>query len=195
MKAGPTIESLTRRLAECPQEFLAEPELRGKRSGVSVAAVVSDLLEDLGAPGRLPEKDAGGWEAARAQDRNLMRLTLVACWLCRDDFLREARTLSGPVKQWLSTGLRPMAELVAADLFVTDADRREELARSLLAALGALPQGETAHEAADRLKALSSVERAKVIRELRAKEEAARKLKEQMEAEAARQAASRYGSE
>ncbi|MGC4122278.1 MAG: hypothetical protein QM765_48385 [Myxococcales bacterium] len=65
----------------------------------------------------------------------------------------------------------------------------------LLAALGVLPRGESTAQASDRLKSLGSVERAKVIREMRAKEEAARKLREQMAAEAARQAAARYGSE
>ena len=195
MRSGPMIESLTRRLAECPPEFLAEPRLRGKKDGVSVAAVVSDLLEDLGAPGPLSEKGAAAWEQTRAQDRNLLRLTLVASWLCHDAWLVEDKRLAEPVRHWLTGGLRPMAELVTAELFVTDADRREELARSLLAALELAPKGETAEQCSDRLKALSSVERSKVIRDTRAKEEAARKLRAQMEAEAARQAAARYGSE
>ncbi|HEY3449198.1 MAG TPA: hypothetical protein VGK67_22770 [Myxococcales bacterium] len=195
MREGPAIEALTRRLAECPREFLAEPRLRGKSEGVSVAAVVSDLLEDLGAPGPLSEKGAAAWEQPKSQDRNLMRLTLVACWLCHDRWFVEDRRLAEPARHWLGSGLRPLAELVAADLIVADPDRREELARLALSALELAPKGETVEVASDRLKALGSVERARIIREMRAKEEAARKLKAQMEAEAARQAAARYGSE
>ena len=176
MKEGPVIEALTRRLAECPREFLAEPKLRGKAEGIRVAAVVSDLLEDLGAPGPLSDKGASQWAEAKSQDRNLMRLTLVACWLCHDEVLRQDRTLAEPVRHWLSSSLRPLSELVVADLFVTDPDRREELARLLLSELKMLPKGETPAQASDRLKALGSVERAKVLREMRAKEEAARKL-------------------
>lgn len=195
MTRAPPIERLTRRLAECPQELLAEPRLRGRPAGIHVAAVVSDLLEDLGAPAPLDAAAAARWEQAGPQERNLLRLVLVACWLCHDGWLFEARTLAGPVRTWLERGLPPLAALVAADLFVTDADRREELARLLLAALGALPEGETAAQAADRLTALSSEERTRVIRETRAQQERARKLRAQLEAERAREAAARYTSE
>lgn len=195
MREGPQIESLTRRLAECPREFLAEPRLRGRAEGIRVGAVVSDLLEDLGAAGPLSDKAASAWAEPKSQDRNLMRLTLVSCWLCHDQAFLDDGGLAEPVREWLSSGLRTLSEIVAADLFVSDPDRREELARLLLAGLKLLPRGETAAQAGDRLKSLGSVERAKVIREMRAKEEAARKLREQMAAEAARQAAARYGSE
>jgi hypothetical protein len=189
------IDALTRRLAECPQEFLAEPRLAGQEGGVHVAAVVADLLEDLGALEPLTDAEAAPWEHGRAQDRNRLRLTLVACWLCRDARLLAARRHAAAVRRWLASRLQGMAELVAADLFVSDPDRREELARSLCAALGVVPEGETAEQASDRLKSLSSVERAKVIRETRAQQERARKLREKMEAEKARAAAARYSSE
>lgn len=45
-REGPPIESLTRRLAETPAEFLAEPRL-GKSGEVHVAAVIADLPIDL----------------------------------------------------------------------------------------------------------------------------------------------------
>jgi hypothetical protein len=99
------------------------------------------------------------------------------------------------VKGWLATGLGPVSALVSADLFVADPDRREELARSLVAALALVPEGETPEQAADRLKAISSVERARIIEQTRARQERARKLREQMEAERAREAAARCTSE
>ena len=48
---GPPLQSLTRRLADCPAEMLAEPRI-GAAGAVHVAAVVADLLSDLG--GRPP---------------------------------------------------------------------------------------------------------------------------------------------
>ena len=195
MRQGPAIERLTRRLAECPAEFLAEPRLRGKPEGIHLDAVVADLLDDLGAHGLLTDADAAAWELARAQDRNLMRLTLVACWLCHEPLFLDARTFGPFVRKWLSSGLRPLAEIVAADLFVSDPDRREELARALLDALDLAPEGETAEVAADRLKALNSVERARVIRKMQQQQALARKLQKKMEEDKARQAAARYGSE
>lgn len=196
MIAAPVVEHLTRRLAECPAEFLLEPRSAGTPGGqVDVEAVVADLLADLGLPGRLPAKAVGSWARAPAADRNLLQVTLVAAWLCHDPWLRSERRFGLPVLRWLAGGLRPLAGLVAAELFVTDADRREELARALLDALGVTPGGESRAQAADRLRALSSVERALVLRDTRAQAERARKLREQMASERAAQAAARYSSE
>ena len=44
---GPLLETLTRRLAECPADFLAEPGLGGQ-GAVNVAAVLNDLMRELG---------------------------------------------------------------------------------------------------------------------------------------------------
>ena len=46
-REGPSLEVLLRRLVETPPEFLAEPRI-GKRGEIDVAAVVWDVLRDLG---------------------------------------------------------------------------------------------------------------------------------------------------
>ena len=45
---GPQLEALTRRLSECPSDFLAEPRTAKGGGQVEVAAVVFDLLGELG---------------------------------------------------------------------------------------------------------------------------------------------------
>ena len=196
MMRGPVIEHLTHRLARCPAELLAEPRLRGAPGGaVDVAAVVSDLIEDLGHPGGLTDAEAKAFEAFGPAERNLARLTLIAAWLCHDDWLLADHGLGKVVLRWLKAGLAPLAKLVDAELFISDADRREELARALFVALDLVPEGETPAQAADRAKALSSPERARVLEETRAQAERARKLRAQMEEQAARDAAARYGGE
>ena len=183
------LERLTHRLAECPPEFLAEPHLGGS-AGINVEAVVSDLVVDLG--GKCPA--AGDTSVFRLTDkkyRNFLRLVLVGAWLCHDELFRKASCYADPVLNWLKKGLLELAELVAADLFVTDPDRREELARLCLRALGLRPMGETEDQAADRLKTLGSVERSRVIAATRAKQEQARKLREAMKQKAAREAAAK----
>ena len=198
-RSGPAVEQLTRRLAECPEEFLLEPRLAGSTDGhIEVAAVVADLLVALGSPepeAKLSPQAVKVWTGTSPGDRNLLSLTLVAAWLCHDRTLRELGGLGPAVRRWLLEGLPPLAAVVAPELFVSDGDRREELARALLDALGLLPAGETQAQSTDRLRALSSVERARVIEATRAQQQRARELREQMASERARQAAARYSSE
>ncbi len=189
----PVLDRLTHRLTECPAEFLAEPRVAG-RGRIHVDAVVSDLLVDLGGQ-PLTVEEAHTFQGASSKDRNLLRLVLVATWLMHDDFFCEARTVAPAVRDWLRSGLAELAALVSADQFVGDPDRREELVRLGLAALGLRPAGETPAQSADRLKTLSSVERAALIRETKAQIERARELRRKMEEEAAREAAARVTRE
>ncbi len=53
---GPPVEQLTRRLADTPEEFLAEPLRKNGQGRVSVGAVISDLLERLGRSLSRPRK-------------------------------------------------------------------------------------------------------------------------------------------
>jgi hypothetical protein len=191
---SPNLEQLTRRLAECPAEFLLEPRRAKAPEGqVVVEAVVNDLLLELGQAGGLSERDAAGFRATGAE-RGWLRLVLVASWLAADPALR-ATFQPAPFLRWLTGTLPPLARLVDAERFVNDPDRREELTRSLLDALGVLPAGEQPAQAADRLRALSTVERARVIEETSAQQARARQLREKLAAERARQAAARYSSE
>lgn len=190
-----SVEQLTRRLAECPAEFLLEPRTDRVPGGrVEVVAVVSDLLVELGLEGGLSDDAAARLRAAPARERAWLRLVLVACWLGADPALRGVRRPQA-LLGWLLDALPPLAALVDADVFVADPDRREELTRSLLEALGVTPAGETPAQAADRLRALSTVERARVIEATRAQQARARELRAQLASERARQAAARYSSE
>lgn len=189
----PVLDRLTHRLTECPAEFLAEPRIAG-RGQIHVDAVVSDLLVDLGGQ-PLTVEEARRFQGASSKDRNLLRLVLVATWLIHDDFFCDARTHAQAVQHWLGEGLVDLAALVSADQFVSDPDRREELVRLGLAALRLQPAGETPAQAADRLKTLSSVERAALIRETKAQIERARELRKKMQEEAAREAAARVTRE
>ncbi|MEW5723116.1 MAG: hypothetical protein AB1896_08420 [Thermodesulfobacteriota bacterium] len=192
-KQGPLLERLTHRLAECPGEFLDKPRI-GQEGKIFVDAVVSDLLLDLGGF-TLGDEDAGALAGGGRNRFSALRLVLVASWLFYDEWFRQARAYAAPVREFLQTGLGGLADLVAADLFVTDPDRREELARLCLAALDLRPEGETEAQAADRLKTLGSVERAKVVAATRRAEEAARKLRREIEKERAREAAAKVAPE
>lgn len=190
---GPVIERLTHRLADAPPDFLSEPAIGG-HGLVHVGAVVSDLIQDLGgAP--LGSSEVGVFQARDPKRRNLLRLVLIGSWLLHDDFFLSEQKHAKAALAWLAGGLEGLAALVAADLFVSDPDRREELARLCLSALGLRPKGESDAQARDRLNTLSSVEREKVIRATREQLERAQQIREAMRRKAAEEAAAKVSRE
>lgn len=166
------VSALTRRLADTPPDFLAAP------SEVSVPAVVSDVLLAAG---------GSPLSSYLAPDEPTQRLTLVACWL-----VAGLPADPAAVREFLLTGLTGLAALVEPSRFVTDPDRREELARLALRALALTPAGESEAQAADRLSTVDSVRRHEVLVAARVAEERARSVRRAMEEQRAREAAARY---
>ena len=166
----------------------------GRRGAVFVDAVVSDLMMDLGGE-PLGLKDSRPFRREGANNRNYLRQVLVCCWLFHDNWFLDAKRFSQPVLKWLTKGLKPLARLVSADLFVSDPDRREELVRLCLEALELRPSGETEAQAADRLRTLDSVERERIIQDTKAQLEHARQLRKAMQEQKAREAAARHSRE
>lgn len=179
---GPSIDALTHHMAECPPEFLLEPGPHGVHTG----AVVFDTLCALGQT----VVNARAFDTAATRQQ---RIVLVLCWLLYHEyFRRKPPTRAEHVLHALSVEL---ATVVEADALVMDPDRREEVARLLVAALGELPAGESETFAADRLKSISSIERKRLLAETRAQAEHAKRLREAMAEQRAREAASRYTGE
>lgn len=176
-----TVAQLTRRLADTPQDFLADP------SAVAVAAVVSDVLLMAGGTA-LDAVEAEPFEAGEPRWR---RLVLVTCWLLAD----PALLASGPeaLTTWLTDpALATLSQLVDPLRFTNDPDRREELARLTLRALLFQPAGETPSQSADRLSTVDSVRRQEVLVAAREAEERAEAVRKAMEEQRAREAAARY---
>ncbi|MFA6959074.1 MAG: hypothetical protein WC538_24640 [Thermoanaerobaculia bacterium] len=192
---GPPIELLTRRLAETPTEFLS-PVLASDPGAVNLAAIVSDLIADLGGE-PLPAESAKQF-VARAKERDdELRLVLIASWLLHERWFIDQARFAPRALAFLSNGLGAVAKVVKPAKFVSDPDRREELARMCLAALDLLPAGESENVARDRLTTLSSVERQRVLAETRKaqEEQRRRKIEEEMARQKAAEAAPAWGRE
>ena len=192
-REGPILESLTRRLAETPEDFLSEPRI-GSVGQVRVAAVVGDLLRQLDIPFTLDRLTPFAGADARG-DRNRLAITLVLCWLLSDDWFRVAKPNGDQLLQLLHSEAAELAAQAASKRFVADPDRREELARLALARLGFRPAGETVVQAQDRLSTLNSAERARVMQASRAAEERARKIREALAKKAAEESADKWTRE
>ncbi|MBI5880343.1 MAG: hypothetical protein HZB53_22050 [Chloroflexi bacterium] len=186
-REGPPLETLLRRLAETPADFLAEPRI-GAAGSVNVAAVVSDTLRDLGLPPADAQTLAVFQPASAREHRNRLSIVLIICWLLHDPAFAERPDASRTV-ELLSDGAQALAPYVQAPKLVSDPDRREELARTALDRLGLRPAGESEAQAQDRLTTVSSAGRSKVISAARAAEERARQIREALARKAAEEAA------
>lgn len=195
-REGPALEPLLRRVAETPMDFRDEPRC-GATGRVHVAAVVNDLLDRLGLTaaedGALAQFEPQGKKAA--EERNRLAVTLLQAWLLADGSLAAAELAATEVVALLGAGAAELAAHTAAARFVDHPERREELVRHALARLGMHPAGETAAQAQDRLTSLSAAERARVMAASKEAEARARKIREQLAAKVAKEAADKWTRE
>jgi len=190
---GPALAKLTRRLAETPAEFLGEPRI-GDTGTVVAAALVHDLLAGFGVPADGGSLRRFGSRDRRA-DRNRLALVAILVWLLADDWFAASPPASDRLLRLLDETANDLAQAAPAHSFTTDEERREELARTALASLDLLPEGETVAQATDRLSAVSATERQRLLRASRAAEERARAVREALIRKAAEESADKWTRE
>lgn len=191
--SGPLLETLTRRLAETPPEFLAEPVV-GTAGTVAVPALVNDLLRMFGQRATLRALAVFAGSAAHV-DRNRLALVMIAAWLLADEWFRSASPGQAELLRLLDGQVAALAATCPAHRFVGDPDRREELARVVLAFLDYRPQGETPAQASDRLAAISGTARRGLLAASRASEKRAREIREALAKKAADESADKWTRE
>src|SRR5262249_38097480 len=128
-------------------------------------------------------------------DRNRLAITLLLCWVLSDEWFRNHKLSPEAILGLLAEGSAQLSAQIAVRKFVTDPDRREELARFSLARLGYRPAGETIPQAEDRLTSLSSAERARVMQASRAAEQRARAIRDALARKAAQESADKFTRE
>ena len=188
-EAGLPIGLLTRRLAETPAPFLGD---------VVVAAVLSDVLADLGHEPLVPDwQDALAPPPDRTRDAARVawqRACAVLAWLLADPMVGGAVSTSA-LTRFLGGDLHTLSRHVPASAMVEDPERREEVARLLLRAAGVPVAGETPAQSADRLATLDTATRLRVIEGARAAEEHARQVREALARKRAQEAAAKASRE
>lgn len=190
---GPSIESLTRRLLDTPPEFLDEPRI-GSSGTVHVAALAQDLLASFGHRISAPMLTPFQSNDAKA-DRNRLQVVALLCWLMSDEWFTGDRASFAQFQHVLDNTARELAASASAAKFQSDPDRREEMARVVLARLDHRPLGETLAQAADRLSSLSAVERKRLLDASRAAERRAREIREALAKKAAEESADKWSRE
>jgi hypothetical protein len=192
-RIGPLLESLTRRLAETPTDFLDEPRI-GDRGTVAVPALVNDLLHRHGARAPLAALERFGGKPGKPE-RNRLMLVMITVWLLADEGFLGAGLAQADLLRLLDETVGELAAAAAAAKYVNDPDRREELARLALARVGLRPAGETVEQATDRLSALSGTERRRLLEASRAAEARARAIREALARKQAEESADKWSRE
>jgi hypothetical protein len=191
----PPLAEFLRWVAEMPDAFDAEPD-GFPRGTVAVPAVVADLFDTyFGEPPGEALLAAFRPANAGKAERNRLRWVLAACHLLWHPALRACPVTREQLNRLLVQHLATLASVVPADTVRAEEERREELIRRTLAALGLLLPGESAKEAEDRLAQVDSVERRRLLREAAEKEKRAREVREMMARRAAEEAAAKVSRE
>lgn len=198
MVASPSLPPLAeflRWLNEMPEPFRAEPA--GLPSGtVPVRAIVADLYETWFDDRPVDDLlDAFHPSGTGKLERNRLRWVLAACHLLWHPELRRQPPAPEKFTKFLVQDLAALAAVAQADTLRTEEERREELIRRALGALGLLLPGESAKEAEDRLSQVDSVERRRLLKEAAEKEKRAREVREMMARKAAEEAAAKASRE
>lgn len=191
-REGPPLAALLQRVAETPKDFLAEPRIRAA-GDVYVDAVAGDLLTSLGV--QIGPRDLERFAGKGPADRNLLAVVLLLCWVLADPWFASAAPTKTELLALLGDTASELAAATTARKFVEDPDRREELVRVTLAAIGCRPAGESEAQAEDRLTSLSSAERARVVEAARAAEQRARTIREALRKKAATESADKWTRE
>ncbi len=189
---GPALELLLRRIAETPSDFLAEPRTATHGGAIHVAAVVNDVLALHGHA--CPSPDRVNPDGTALSKRRA-RLALILSWLLAEPELIATRPSLKNLTTLLTDGAGDLAAHIAAEKYLHEPERREELARLSLARLNLRPAGETLAQAQDRLTALSSSERTRVIAAAKKAELRAREIREALARKAAEESADKYTRE
>jgi hypothetical protein len=127
-------------------------------------------------------------------DRNHVALTLIACWFLADPWFQNAGIVPEQLLELFDAGLSGLAAHAPHDVFISDPEWREQLARFILAQLGFRPRGESVLDACNRLAALSRSER-KRTQLARWAEERAQMIREQLARSTAQECADKWTRE
>jgi hypothetical protein len=124
-------------------------------------------------------------------DPEKLRIILIGCWFFYDPRFRSAHRYAPAAYATLLRISSLLAHHLDPSALVTDPERREEFARLCIQGLGLRPQGESEAHAEDRLRAVSTLERERVVAETRKKLEKVRELNEAIRRKEAEEAAAR----
>jgi hypothetical protein len=196
LKEGPPLSAVMARIAETTAPFMREPAGKEKSKPASISAVVSDLIFECGGTLLSAEDMSLFRKKEPAVTGNYLRVVMILCSVYAAPIFREHNIPPEKIMEFLTSDiLKERCAIVNAEQFITDPERREELARLSLSAAGLLPEGENSVKALDRLNTIDSIKRREVIEKSKEAQRRAREISEAIARKEAEEAASKMTRE
>ncbi len=185
---------LVMHLRKCPDAFF-KPSIFINKTGLDSIALICDTLRTVSNDFLENEFKIPTTADLKSIDDNHWRAIHISTWLLyHQDFVNNPAIEDKLYKFWFEE-LLYASEYVKFKKWIHDEERAEEMVRILLKCCEILPNGETLEEAADKFSSLSSVDRHQVLKESYQAHERIMKIKREMAAKKAREAANTYGRE
>jgi len=185
-KEGPTITVLHHRLTSCPKTLQTGtvPE--------HFLALIHDTIYNQNT--QFNHQQLSPFTRNAEQCHWYTASTLITYFLADPSF-SNAELASAPLLHLLEKTAQDLANAGNNATYINDVDRREEFIRVILNELGLRPMGETENQAEDRLHAVSSQERLKVLQASKAAEERAQEIRTALAKKRAKEAADKMTRE
>lgn len=194
MKDQKEIYTLIKHLRNCPHDFLEFNHQPGTKPVTE--ALVYDLFRKVVgnfnvSRESLPDVDKLVWQLGDEEYRAIH----IGVWFFHHQLFGDNPSLIKSIRVFLFERLPELTPYVKAMAWLEDEDRAEEFVREALRCCNMLIDGETEHEAQDRLDALSSVKRQQVLEQTNESLARMKAIRQAMAEKKAREAANVYGRE
>jgi hypothetical protein len=185
---------LLHHLKNCPADFLTFNHAAGSKP--ITEALVYDLFRTVSGDVTVSHKslpDAGKllWKLGENDHRSIH----VGIWFFHQPLFTKDPSLAKGIRTFLFERLPELCQYVKCEEWLENEDRAEEFIREALRCCNIFIDGETAEEAQDRLDALSTIKRQKVLEETNGSLLRMKAIRQAMAEQKAREAANVYGRE
>jgi hypothetical protein len=192
MKEKQDLYALIHHLKEFPLEF---QQLTDAGNITITRALVTDLLRVIGGDFAAPDSKLPSLKdfEVRFFNENTTRSIHLGVWFFHHPFFLRQPALMDSISKFLLQRVPALCAHVKHQQWVEDEDRSEEFIREALQSCNILIDGETLEEAADRLDAISTLKRNRVLKETNESIERMKAIRQKMAEQKARESANVYG--
>ncbi|WP_207534808.1 hypothetical protein [Desertivirga arenae] len=185
--------TLLSHLKGCPEVFLEQPV--ENPVSINTHALVADCFRMVSGDFLLDNNAIPSTKELNDLDGNIIPAIRIGCWLFSHSIFEGKPELLPAIRLFMFQKLPVLAPLVEKMQWLEDEDRTEEFVRLALRCCEILTDRETQIQAEDRLDALDTIKRQKVLKESSGAFERMMEIRRKMAEQKAREAANVYGRE